>query len=62
MVVIASMVGAGGLGLEVLLAIGRIEVGRGFQAGLSIVILAIIIDRITGALAASQQQVIKKYD
>ncbi len=62
MVVIASMVGAGGLGLEVLLAIGRIEVGRGFQAGLSVVILAIIIDRITGAMAASQQQNIKKYD
>jgi len=62
MVVIASMVGAGGLGLEVLLAIGRIEVGRGFQAGLSIVILAIIIDRITGAMAASQQRELKTYD
>ena len=62
MVVIASMVGAGGLGLEVLLAINRIDVGRGLQAGLSVVILAIIIDRITGALAASQQQVVKKYD
>ena len=62
MVVIASMVGAGGLGLEVLLAINRIEVGRGIQAGLSIVILAIIIDRITGAMAARQQREIKTYD
>jgi len=45
MVVIASMIGARGLGLEVLLAINRIEVGRGFEAGISIVFLAVIIDR-----------------
>ncbi|MCK8602838.1 ABC transporter permease [Desulfoferrobacter suflitae] len=56
MVVVASMIGARGLGLEVLLAINRIEVGRGFEAGLSIVFLAIIIDRITHALAARQRQ------
>lgn len=55
MVVIASMIGARGLGMEVLLAINRIEVGRGFEAGLSIVLLAILIDRITHALAARQQ-------
>ncbi|HHE41791.1 MAG TPA: proline/glycine betaine ABC transporter permease [Dehalococcoidia bacterium] len=55
MVVIASMIGAAGLGLEVLLSINRIEVGRGFEAGLSIVLLAILIDRITHALAARQQ-------
>jgi len=55
MVVVASMIGARGLGLEVLLAINRIEVGRGFEAGVSIVFLAIIIDRITHALAAKQQ-------
>ncbi|QEN04018.1 proline/glycine betaine ABC transporter permease [Thiospirochaeta perfilievii] len=47
MVVIGSMIGAKGLGMEVLLAINRIEVGRGFEAGISIVVLAIIIDRIT---------------
>lgn len=58
MVVIASMIGARGLGLEVLLAINRIEVGRGFEAGLSIVLLAIIIDRITHAMAARQQHVV----
>ncbi len=56
MVVIASMIGARGLGLEVLLAINRIEVGRGFEAGLCIVFLAIIIDRITNALATKQQK------
>jgi len=55
MVVIASMIGAAGLGLEVLLSINRIEVGRGFEAGASIVLLAILIDRITHALAARQQ-------
>jgi glycine betaine/proline transport system permease protein len=55
MVVITSMIGARTLGLEVLLSINRIEVGRGFEAGLSIVLLAIIIDRITHALAARQQ-------
>ena len=55
MVVIASMIGARGLGMEVLLAINRIEVGRGFEAGLSIVLLAIMIDRITHAFAARQQ-------
>ena len=59
MVVIASMIGARGLGLEVLLSINRIEVGRGFEAGLSIVLLAIIIDRITSAMAARQQRVLK---
>ena len=47
MVVIGSMIGAKGLGMEVLLAINRIEVGKGFEAGLSIVFLAIIVDRIT---------------
>ncbi len=56
MVVIASMIGARGLGLEVLISINRIEIGRGFEAGLSIVLIAIIIDRITNALASRQQQ------
>lgn len=56
MVVIASMIGARGLGLEVLIAINRIEVGHGFTAGLSIVFLAIVIDRITNAFALKQQK------
>ena len=56
MVVIASMIGARGLGLEVLLAINRIEVGRGFEAGISIVFLAIVIDRLTNALAAGRNE------
>lgn len=60
MVVIASMIGARGLGLEVLLAINRIEIGRGFEAGLCIVFLAIIIDRITNALAARQEKTLSQ--
>lgn len=47
MVVIASMIGAGGLGYQVLQGIGRLEVSRGLLAGLGIVILAIIFDRVT---------------
>ncbi len=56
MVVIASLVGAEGLGLDVNRALGRIEPGNGFLAGLGIVFLAIIIDRITQALTRRQQQ------
>ncbi len=47
MVVIASMIGAPGLGRPVLSALQRAQAGPGFVAGISIVILAIIIDRIT---------------
>jgi len=53
MVVIGSMIGAKGLGMEVLLAISRIKVGKGFEAGISIVFLAIIIDRLTHSFAQS---------
>ena len=60
MVVIGSMIGAKGLGMEVLLAIGRIEVGRGFEAGISIVFLAIIIDRITHSFSEKRPKVEKK--
>ncbi|MDD9951518.1 MAG: ABC transporter permease subunit [Zetaproteobacteria bacterium] len=47
MVVIASMIGARGLGEEVLLGIQKLDIGRGFTAGLGIVALAVIIDRMT---------------
>ena len=53
MVVICSMIGAAGLGLEVLRGIQRLDVGYGFIAGISIVIIAIIIDRVTQALGKS---------
>lgn len=47
MVVIASMIGAKGLGAEVYRAVTQIKTGEGFEAGLAVVILAIMLDRIT---------------
>ncbi|WP_347557477.1 choline ABC transporter permease subunit [Robbsia sp. KACC 23696] len=47
MVIIASMVGAGGLGNDVLAGIQRLDVGLGFESGLAVVLLAIILDRVT---------------
>lgn len=54
MVVIAGMVGAGGLGGDVVASLNRIDVGLGFEAGLSVVILAMILDRITGGFGSSK--------
>ena len=51
MVVIASMIGAGGLGEVVLICTNRSDVGGGFEAGWAIVVLAIVIDRLTQGLA-----------
>ena len=56
MVVIASMIGAGGLGYQVLQGIQRLEVSRGLLAGLGIVFLAIIFDRIAQAYGRRMQQ------
>lgn len=56
MVVIAGMVGAGGLGGQIVGALGRLDVGLGFEAGLSVVILAIVLDRITGALGDGRKR------
>ena len=47
MVVIAALIGAGGLGLTVYIALGRLDVGSAVIGGTGIVILAIILDRIT---------------
>ncbi|MFV9474215.1 ABC transporter permease [Advenella sp. RU8] len=55
MVVIASMIGARGLGYEVLLGINRLEVGRGLLAGIGIVILAVLFDRITQSYGKRKQ-------
>ncbi|WP_411698287.1 ABC transporter permease [Conyzicola sp.] len=54
MVVIAGMVGAGGLGRDVVASLNRIDVALGFEAGLSVVILAIFLDRITAALGGGK--------
>ncbi len=49
MVVIAGMVGAGGLGAEVMRSLDTLDIALGFEAGVSVVILAIFLDRITAA-------------
>lgn len=53
MAVIAGLVGAGGLGTEVVRAISQLNIALGFEAGLSVVVLAIYLDRITAALGDS---------
>ena len=57
MVVISSMIGAKGLGEKVLIAINRTDVAMGFDSGISIVFLAIIIDRITQAISNKHEHV-----
>ncbi|WP_292372898.1 ABC transporter permease [Methanosarcina sp. UBA411] len=51
MVVVAAMIGARGLGYQVLFGIQRVDIGMGFEAGLAIVIIAIFLDRITQYLS-----------
>lgn len=50
-VIIAGLVGAGGLGLEAVIGLARGDFGRGIQAGIAIVLLGVLIDRITQGLA-----------
>jgi glycine betaine/proline transport system substrate-binding protein len=47
MVVTTSMIGATGLGMEVLLSVNRVEIGRGLVSGTAVVIIAVLLDRIT---------------
>ncbi|MGJ8722792.1 MAG: ABC transporter permease [Salinibacterium amurskyense] len=54
MVVIASMVGAGGLGQPVIQSLSRADVALGFEAGLSVVILAIFLDRLTASFGSGK--------
>jgi len=53
MVVIAALIGAGGLGLTVLTGINKLDVGAAVIGGIGIVLMAIVIDRVTQALGAS---------
>jgi len=55
MVVIAAMIGAGGLGNEVLAGISRLDIAKGFEGGLAIVIMAIILDRVTQSLSEKRK-------
>jgi glycine betaine/proline transport system permease protein len=49
MVIIASMIGAGGLGYDVLLALRALKIGASLEAGLAIVVIAIVLDRLSQA-------------
>ncbi|MBX2830642.1 MAG: proline/glycine betaine ABC transporter permease [Rhodospirillales bacterium] len=56
MVVIASMIGARGLGEQVLMGIQRLDVGAGMEAGIAIVLLAVVFDRIGQAYGKRSQR------
>ncbi len=55
MVVIAGMIGAPGLGTDVYSAVTRVRIGDGFEAGLCVVIIAVILDRFTSAFGNDGQ-------
>jgi len=69
MVIIASMIGAGGLGFDVLSSLRRLDIGAGIESGFAIVALAIALDRLSQALArkspsaheADQMTFLKRY-
>jgi glycine betaine/proline transport system permease protein len=56
MVVVASMIGAGGLGEYVLSGIQRLDIGIGFEGGLGVVLLAIILDRLTESFGVKSKK------
>lgn len=56
MVVIAGMVGAGGLGAIVLRGISQLDIGIGFEGGLAVVFVAIYLDRVTGAFPREKKR------
>ncbi len=60
MVVIAGMVGAGGLGGDIVAALNRIDAGLGFEAGIAVVIVAIFLDRVTASFGANTAGVVGK--
>ncbi len=60
MVIIASMIGAGGLGYDVLTSLRKLDIGGGVEAGLAIVILAIVLDRMSYAYIGKQTDYSKK--
>lgn len=68
MVIIASMIGAGGLGFDVLAALRRLDIGAGLESGLAIVALAVALDRLSQAFAvktasapSASQSVVGRY-
>jgi glycine betaine/proline transport system permease protein len=59
MVVIAALIGASGLGREVLVALQRLRVGQGLEAGLAIVFMAVLLDRISVGFSREQRAVLE---
>lgn len=55
MVVIAALIGAGGLGSPVILGLNTLDIGRAVIGGLAIVLMAIVLDRITQSMAQKKQ-------
>lgn len=60
MVVISAMIGAQGLGAGVLAGISQMDIGKGFEYGLSVVILAMILDRLSQGVIRNSRAAIKK--
>lgn len=56
MVVVAAMISAGGLGEVVLIGITQMKIGMGFEGGIAVVILAIVLDRITQGMARKNKR------
>ena len=55
MVVISAMIGAGGLGEVVLRGVTQMQIGKGFEGGVAVVVLAMLLDRITQSLGNSNK-------
>ncbi|HZK56133.1 MAG TPA: proline/glycine betaine ABC transporter permease [Desulfosporosinus sp.] len=60
MVVISAMIGAQGLGAGVLAAIAQMDIGKGFEYGLAVVILAMILDRLSQGVVSNSRATLKK--
>lgn len=56
MVVTCAMIGAKGLGMEVIIGINRLEIGRGLKAGIAIVVIAVLMDRLTQGWFKSERR------
>ncbi|HUR42623.1 MAG TPA: ABC transporter permease subunit, partial [Aestuariivirga sp.] len=59
MVIISSMIGAGGLGYDVLLALRALKIGQAMEAGLAIVIIAVVLDRLSQAIARKRPEAVR---
>jgi len=60
MVVVAAMIGAGGLGSKILYSIQRIDLGVGIESGLAILFIAVVLDRILQGITHKQQKALMK--